>query len=85
VHVVLRESQRFIVNGVAIAVGGFAGIGGTAFDGAQLASRDASDDERLAIEQGSVEKDPSNDRFVQVALHGDPRGADGAFEPGHPF
>jgi hypothetical protein len=84
-RVALRESQRFIVNGVAIAIGGFAGTAGTAFDAAQLASRDVNDDEQLAIEQGGIEIDPSHERFVQVALHGDSRGGDGAFMPGQPF
>jgi hypothetical protein len=85
VRVVLPQSQLFVVNGVAIALQGFAGAMGTAFDAAQQACRDVTDDERLAIEQGTVEKNPSNDRFVEVALHGDPRGGDGNFTPGMPF
>src|ERR1700682_2328270 len=37
VRIVTRESKLFIVNNVAIAIGGFAGTLGTAFDAAQLA------------------------------------------------
>jgi hypothetical protein len=85
VRVAMRESKLFIVDGVAIAVGGFAGTIGTAFDAAQLASREVNDDEQLAIEQGGIEIDPSQERFVQVALHGDPRGSDGGFVSGQPF